>query len=33
MKQNLQPIKATYNFLKKNNASIGEGKFADKIFS
>jgi len=30
--ENLQPIRETY-ILKKNNVSIGEEKYVDKIFS
>jgi len=32
-KQSLQLIRVTYDFLMKNNVSIGEGEHADKIFS
>ena len=32
-KQNLQLVRATYDFLVKNNVSIGEGEYADEIFS
>ena len=32
-KQNLQLIKATYNFWMKNDVSIGEGEYANEIFS
>ena len=32
-RQNFQLIRATYAFWMKNNASIGEGEYADEIFS
>ena len=32
-RQNFQLIRATYAFWMKNNVSIGEGEYADEIFS